>query len=85
MDEQSPVKSPESNTRHLNPYQSGEASDRRLSSNATNFGCSPANLKLEPVRMVANTTSFEDQRQQSSSPCKTSLSPIKEKKKSVSP
>lgn len=52
--------SPESTNRVLNPYhaQSGDLSSKRFSS--MNYkGCSPANLKLEPVRMVP-TTAFEE-------------------------
>ena len=52
--------SPESTNKLLNPYhaQSGDLSSKRFSS--MNYkGCSPANLKLEPVRMVP-TTAFEE-------------------------
>ena len=51
--------SPESTNKLLNPYhaQSGDLSSKRFSS--VNYkGFSPANLKLEPVRMVP-TTAFE--------------------------
>ena len=55
--------SPESNNRLLNPYQqSAEMSSKRFSSINRNkqTSCSPANIKLEPVRMVT-TTAFEAQ------------------------
>ena len=52
--------SPESTNKLLNPYQarSGDLSSKRFSS-MNNKGCSPANLRLEPVKIVP-TTAFEE-------------------------
>lgn len=60
MSDTSPL-SPESNNRGLNPYQSSiDRSSKRFSS-MNNKGCSPAQIRLEPVQM-SRTTAFDEQK-----------------------
>lgn len=72
----------------LNPYlKSGEMSSKRFSSSiGQNKGMSPANIKLEPIRVAptscfnaqANTATQQQQSSVQAYTCKTTVSPVKE-------